>query len=150
MPDKNRLILFRGPLGIKCAPHVNSELEIIVVSCGSIDVTVGDTIISVQEGEAVLILPYEMHAFSPKDGARARVYMFHPSLSDELFNKRLCRESSVSHHAFRTISVTQRRTRKNRPMQCPQRVCFSLSSENILPVAAPSSATIQKKLRCAL
>lgn len=88
MPDKNRLILFRGPLGIKCAPHVNSELEIIVVSCGSIDVTVGDTIISAQEGEAVLILPYEMHAFSPEDGARARVYMFHPLLSDELFNKR--------------------------------------------------------------
>ena len=88
MPEENRLILFKGPFGIKCAPHVNSELEIIVVSRGSVDVTVGDMVISVQKGEAVLILPYEMHAFSPYEGAEARVYMFHPLLSGELFNKR--------------------------------------------------------------
>lgn len=88
MTDENRLILFRGPFGLRCAPHVNSELEIIVVTRGKIDITVGDTVMSAQNGEAVLILPYETHAFTPHEAAEGRVYMFHPSLSDELFNKR--------------------------------------------------------------
>ncbi len=88
MSDENRLILFRGPFGLKCAPHVNSELEIIVVTRGKIDITVGDTVMSAEKGDAVLILPYETHAFSPYGDAEGRVYMFHPSLSDELFNKR--------------------------------------------------------------
>lgn len=88
MTDENKLILFRGPFGLKCAPHVNSELEIIVVTRGKIDITVGDTAIPAESGEAVLILPYETHAFTPDEDAMGRVYMFHPSLADELFNKR--------------------------------------------------------------
>ncbi len=92
MTDENRLILFRGPLGLKCAPHVNSELEIIVVTRGQIDIAVGDTVMSAKCGEAVLILPYETHAFTPHSNAEGRVYMFHPSLADELFNKRSASE----------------------------------------------------------
>jgi len=79
--------MFRGPFGLLCRPHINSELEIIVVTRGRIDVTVGDATIEVLKGEAVFILPYETHAFSPIDDSEGRVYMFSFSLVEDFYNR---------------------------------------------------------------
>ena len=80
--------MFRGPFGLNCRPHINSELEIIVATKGRIDVTVGDTVTDINKGEAMLILPYDMHAFSPVSDAEGRVYMFSFSIAEELYNSR--------------------------------------------------------------
>lgn len=85
MPPK-KYIMFRGPGGLRCKPHINSELEIITVTHGTIDVTLGDITITANEGEAVLILPYETHAFCPIDDARGRVYMFAFALVEDFYN----------------------------------------------------------------
>ena len=79
--------MFRGPFGLLCRPHINSELEIIVVTRGRIDVTVGEATIEVFKGEAVFILPYETHAFSPIDDSEGRVYMFSFSLVEDFYNR---------------------------------------------------------------
>ncbi len=88
MPAERNFIMFRGPGGLRCRPHINSELEIIVVTKGKIDVTVGDTEINAEVGDAVLILPYDMHAFSPHNDSEGRVYMFSFGLAEEFYNSR--------------------------------------------------------------
>ncbi len=140
MTDENRLILFRGPLGLKCAPHVNSELEIIVVTRGQIDITVGDTVMSAERDEAVLILPYETHAFTPHNDAEGRVYMFHPSLTDELFNKRSASELasgkfSIPPFLSDYLGYVTPNAEKS-PDAISAKSLFSLSLESILRVAA--------------
>ncbi len=86
MPKSEKFIMFRGPGGLRCRPHINSELEIIVATRGTIDVTVGDAEITINEGEAVFILPYETHAFSPIDDSEGRVYMFSFGLVEPFYN----------------------------------------------------------------
>ncbi|MBQ6846570.1 MAG: helix-turn-helix transcriptional regulator [Oscillospiraceae bacterium] len=87
MPDERKFIMFRGPGGLLCRPHVNSELEVIVVTDGVIDVTVGGNVISAKKNEAVLILPYEMHAFSPIGNSHGRVYMFSFQLVESFYDR---------------------------------------------------------------
>ena len=88
MAEKRNFIMFRGPFGLNCRPHINSELEIIVSTKGKIAVTVGDCTEAINKGEAMLILPYDMHAFSPFEDAEGRVYMFSFSIAEELYNSR--------------------------------------------------------------
>lgn len=87
-------ISFRGPLGLKCGSHINSELEILVVSDGIIEVLLAGERIIAQKDEAVVILPYEVHEFNPTNGARGRVYMFSQTIVDELFKSRDAKEIS--------------------------------------------------------
>lgn len=87
LSEKKKHIMFRGPGGLLCRPHINSELEIIVVTRGVIDVTVGDTTVRASEKEAVFILPYETHAFSPIGDSEGRVYMFSFSLVEDFYNR---------------------------------------------------------------
>ena len=88
MAGERNFIMFRGPFGLNCRPHINSELEIIVATKGKIVVTVGDETSEITKGEAVLIPPYDMHAFSPINDAEGRVYMFSFSIAEELYNSR--------------------------------------------------------------
>jgi len=84
--QEKKHIMFRGPGGLRCRPHINSELEIITVTRGSIEVTLGDTVITANEGEAVFILPYETHAFNPASDSEGRVYMFSFGLVEDFYN----------------------------------------------------------------
>ena len=86
MPQNNNYIMFRGPTGLHCRPHINSELEIICVTHGKIDVNVGDISVCVSEGEAVFILPYESHSFAPIGDSEGRVYMFSFGLVEDFYN----------------------------------------------------------------
>ena len=73
---------------LKCELHVNAELEIVLVIEGSLVVkTEGGKVRELTGGEAMLILPYHLHSFSPKDGVNARVMMFSHSIIEQFYEK---------------------------------------------------------------
>ncbi len=76
LENRDTYIMFRGPFGLHCGPHINSELEIIMSTHGKITVLLGENELCISENEAVLIKPYEPHSFRPEVGAEGRVYMF--------------------------------------------------------------------------
>ena len=79
-------IMFRGPYGLECRPHVNSELEVIFATQGCIDVCVCGLTLSIQSGEAVFIFPYQPHSFYPKENATGQVYMFSYRIAADFYN----------------------------------------------------------------
>jgi len=81
-------ILLRGPKGLACIPHINAELEVVHVTEGVIEVSVGDVTLSVPKGSGVLILPYQPHCFRPLEDATGRVYMFRFRIASEFYNSR--------------------------------------------------------------
>lgn len=86
MSAESNCIQFRGPEGLECRPHINSELEIIWVTRGCIDVYVGGQTLHPSAGMAVLIFPYQPHSFHPLVGAQGRVYMFSLRLILDFYN----------------------------------------------------------------
>ena len=86
MSAESNCIQFRGPEGLECRPHINSELEIIWVTQGCIDVYVGGQTLHPSAGMAVLIFPYQPHSFHPQVGAQGRVYMFSLRLILDFYN----------------------------------------------------------------
>lgn len=88
MDNEHDFILLRGPKGLACIPHINAELEVIHVTEGTIDVSVGDVTLAVPKGSAVLILPYQPHCFQPRGEAAGRVYMFRFRIASEFYNSR--------------------------------------------------------------
>lgn len=86
MPADSEYILLRGPYGLECRPHINSELEVIHVTQGFIDVWVGGVSLRVPEGHAVLIFPHQPHSFHPLDDATGRVYMFRFRIAGDFSN----------------------------------------------------------------
>lgn len=88
MDNEHDSILLRGPKGLACIPHINAELEVIHVTEGTVDVSVGDVTLSVPAGSAVLILPYQPHCFQPRGEATGRVYMFRFRIASEFYNSR--------------------------------------------------------------
>lgn len=86
MSAESNCIQLRGPEGLECRPHINSELEIIWVTQGSIDVCVGGQTLHPTAGMAVLIFPYQPHSFHPQVGAQGRVYMFSLRLILDFYN----------------------------------------------------------------
>lgn len=86
MSAESNCIMFRGPEGLECRPHINSELEIIFVTEGMIDVCVGAQTLCPKAGEAVLIFPYQPHHFHPHTGALGRVYMLSFRLISDFYN----------------------------------------------------------------
>ena len=85
--QNNKYIIFRCPEAVHCPPHINSELEIVIVEKGSVNIHLGDNILTANENEAVLVLPYEPHAFEPQNGSVSFVYMFSFSLAEDLYKK---------------------------------------------------------------
>ena len=69
MSVESESILLRGPYGLECRPHINSELEVIHVTQGFIDVWVGGVSLHVPAGHAVLIFPHQ-----PRINADSRFY----------------------------------------------------------------------------
>lgn len=92
MPVESNYIMLRGPYGLECRPHINSELEVIHITHGFIDVWVGGVSLRVPEGHAVLIFPYQPHSFHPLDNATGRVYMFRFRIAGDFSNTHSPRE----------------------------------------------------------
>ena len=73
---------------LKCGLHVNAELEIVLVIDGSLAIkTDGGKIRELSGGQAMLILPHHVHAFSPESGVNARVMMFSHALIEQFYEK---------------------------------------------------------------
>ena len=86
MSVESESILLRGPYGLECRPHINSELEVIHVTQGFIDVWVGGVSLHVPAGHAVLIFPHQPHSFHPLEDATGRVYMFRYRIAGDFSN----------------------------------------------------------------
>ncbi len=65
---------------INSPTHINSELEVVFVEKGAVNITCDGILETVNSGEAMLILPYRLHSFEPSEGASARVLMFSLSI----------------------------------------------------------------------
>lgn len=69
---------------LKCSLHVNAELEIVYVIDGALSVeTEGGRKTLLTSGEAMLILPYRVHSFTPYEGVNARVMMFSSPVTEQ-------------------------------------------------------------------
>ena len=82
--DTNYIMIRDGDL--TCPLHINPELEIVLVEKGTIKVNNEELTEELNSGEAMLILPYRLHSFTPSQNTVARVYMFSFSLSGELYD----------------------------------------------------------------
>ncbi len=85
LENRDTYIMFRGPFGLHCGPHINSELEIIISTHGKITVVLGENELCISENEAVLIRPYEPHSFKPQNDAEGRVYMFTLNVTKDVY-----------------------------------------------------------------
>lgn len=85
--QSRKYIIFRGPNAVRCPSHINSELEIIIVKKGTINIHFRDNILAANENEAVFILPYEPHAYNPTPDGVGFVYMFSFELAEAFYNK---------------------------------------------------------------
>jgi len=86
MQDR-KYIIFRGPNAVRCPSHVNSELEIVIVKKGTVNIHFGETLISANANEAVFVLPYEPHAYDPMPDSVGFVYMFSFDLAEDFYKK---------------------------------------------------------------
>lgn len=86
MAKDSDCIDLRGPSCLECRPHINSELEVIHVTEGVIEVSVSGVTLCPQAGQAVLIFPYQPHSFHPREGAAGRVYMFRFRIAGDFYN----------------------------------------------------------------
>ncbi len=81
--DGNRMSIARK--NFTCRLHINPELEVIWVKKGSITIQRELDSVVLNAGEALLILPYRLHAFSPSPDVEGRVLMFPFSLAEEVY-----------------------------------------------------------------
>lgn len=83
--DKDYMML--RTIDLKCSPHINSEMEIIYVRHGGLEITYDDKKLTLTDNEAAIVLPYRLHCFEPSADADALVYMFSYSIAEDFYNK---------------------------------------------------------------
>jgi AraC-like DNA-binding protein len=84
---------------LKCRLHVNPELEVVYVIDGTLVVeTEGGEKTELSGGEAMFVLPYKVHSFTPYDGVKARVLMFSENIISE-FNE-TCKNKTFESFKF--------------------------------------------------
>lgn len=81
---KDYLIIREGNLS--CVPHINPELEIVMVNKGSVSVQYDDKTVVVEEGQAAVILPYRLHGVTCPQETEAFVLMFSYSLVGDFYD----------------------------------------------------------------
>ena len=85
--QNNNYLIFRGPNAVRCPSHVNSEMEIVIVKKGTINIRLGNSVINTNANEAVFVLPYEPHAYTPEPESVGFVYMFSFNLVEDFYKK---------------------------------------------------------------
>lgn len=81
---KDYLIIREGSLN--CVPHINPELEIIMVNKGSMTVNYDDEAVTVNEGQGAVVLPYRLHWVTSPADTDATVLMFSYSLGADFYD----------------------------------------------------------------
>lgn len=66
----------KGPHNLMCPKHINSELEIVYVKDGEIEVDYGKEKVVIGKGQAAIIFPYWLHCFVPNNHSEVYVIMF--------------------------------------------------------------------------
>ena len=69
----------------KSTPNFHKNLELIVVLKGKCALTVSDKMYNISEGEAALIMPYEVHNFKVSEGGYISCTTFNESLVNTLY-----------------------------------------------------------------
>ena len=72
---------------LNCILHINPELEIICVEKGSVMVKCDDTEVTVNENQAVLVLPYRLHGVTMERKSKAFVLMFSPNILGDFYDQ---------------------------------------------------------------
>lgn len=65
-----------GPHNLMCPKHINSELEVVYVKDGYIEVGYEKENVTIAKGEAAIIFPYWLHSFIPNEESEVYVIMF--------------------------------------------------------------------------
>ncbi len=72
-------------INVKCSPHVNLSMEIILVTKGEIKINANDKQYVIKENQAFFIMPFEMHNFITETYSECYVIMF-SNQNTNLFN----------------------------------------------------------------
>ena len=70
---------------VTCIPHLHHSMEIILVTEGTLNMTVGNREYAIPEGFGVLVPPFEVHAFSSPLPNQCHVLMFTRELVPQFF-----------------------------------------------------------------
>ena len=69
----------------KSTPNFHKNLELIVALKGKCSIAISDKTYDISEGEAALIMPYEVHSFKVADGGYVSCTTFNESLVNTLY-----------------------------------------------------------------
>ena len=70
---------------VECVLHINTYVEIVIVTSGVLNMTVGNNEYFINEGSAVFIMPFEPHSFHSKAHNKCHVLMFSKELVPYFF-----------------------------------------------------------------
>jgi len=70
---------------VTCIPHLHHSMEVILVTEGTLNMTVGDRKYTIPEGSGVFVPPFEVHDFSSPTSNRCHVLMFTRDLAPHFF-----------------------------------------------------------------
>lgn len=75
---ENELYLFASArhTDVECVLHINIYAEIVIVTSGVLNMTVGNNEYSISQGGAVFITPFEPHSFHSQSPNKCHVLMF--------------------------------------------------------------------------
>ena len=70
---------------VECVRHIHATMEIIIVTHGALEMTVGDRIYSVQKGSGIFVPPFVPHSFRSPNDNDCHVLMFSRELVSYFF-----------------------------------------------------------------
>ena len=79
-PDAHTCLFAQRHTNVECVSHVHMHLELILVTDGVLQMTVGNSIYDIPKGSAIFVPPFETHAFRSPDANASHVLMFHKEL----------------------------------------------------------------------
>ena len=85
--QENELYLFTSArhTDVECVLHINIYAEIVIVTSGVLNMTVGNNEYSISQGDAVFITPFEPHSFHSQSPNKCHVLMFSKELVPYFF-----------------------------------------------------------------
>lgn len=70
---------------LNCPPHVNAELEVIIVTKGTFKVRYETEALELYAGESALVMPFGLHSFTVSEDCEAYVLLFDNFLAEEFY-----------------------------------------------------------------
>ena len=70
---------------VNCPDHLHYSVEIVCVTEGKLTMTVNEKEWTINEGEGIIILPFEKHSFLSKEHNRCFVLGFSPRFSQDFY-----------------------------------------------------------------